>query len=177
MNANETIEDIIAEKRERADEIERDVAAKMASGEMVSEQYAREVIADLRMEADRLDAAAKRERGNAAAMREALVELRNASRNFYNQILNSQYSKILDKYTCERQGFPAVLHLRYAIPKANRALSSPPRNFDLYDNKTDAETRFVEETGENDMAQHYWQMFANWLFYTAAERKGEGDGE
>ena len=61
MSENETVADIIAEKRERADEIERDVAAKMASGEMVSDQYAREVIADLRMEADRLEAAAKRE--------------------------------------------------------------------------------------------------------------------
>lgn len=57
----ETIADIVAEKRERADEIERDVAAKMASGEMVSDQYAREVIADLRREADRLEAAWKRQ--------------------------------------------------------------------------------------------------------------------
>lgn len=55
------------------------------------------------------------------------------------------------------------------------ALSAPSRNCDLYDNKTDAETRFVEETGENDMAHHYWQMFAIWLFASAAERKGEGD--
>lgn len=56
------------------------------------------------------------------------------------------------------------------------ALSAPARNCDNYDNKTDAETGFVEETGENDMAQHYWQMFANWLFAPAAELKGEGDG-
>lgn len=37
----ETIADIVAEKRRRADEIERDVSAKMKSGEMVSDRYAR----------------------------------------------------------------------------------------------------------------------------------------
>ncbi len=60
-NKQETIADIIAEKRNRANEIERDVAAKMANGEMVSDQYAREVITGLRKEADRIEAAAKRE--------------------------------------------------------------------------------------------------------------------
>jgi len=60
-----------------------------------------------------------------------------------------------------------------AVEKARIALSAPARNCDLYDNKTDAETRFVAETGESDMAQHYWQMFSIWLFATAAGRKGE----
>ena len=64
--------------------------------------------------------------GNAAAMRDALRALRDASRNFYNQILNSKYSGILDKYTCVKQGFPAVLDLRSAFPMANAALSAPP---------------------------------------------------
>ena len=59
---NETIADIVAEKRDRANEIERDVAEKMASGKMVSDQFAREVIAELRKEADRIEAAMKRER-------------------------------------------------------------------------------------------------------------------
>lgn len=55
--------------------------------------------------------------------------------------------------------------------RCKAALSEPARNCDFYDNKTDAETRFVEETGENDMSQHYWQMFAIWLLAQAAERK------
>lgn len=59
--ASETIADIVAEKRHRADEIERDVSAKMASGKMVSDQYAREVIADLRNEADRIEEAREHE--------------------------------------------------------------------------------------------------------------------
>lgn len=58
---NETIADIIAEKRRRADEIERDCAEKMKRGEMVSDCYARELVADIRREADRLEAAHKRE--------------------------------------------------------------------------------------------------------------------
>lgn len=62
MNEHETIADIIAEKRRRADEIERDCAEKMKRGEMVSDCYARELVADIRREADRLEAAYKRER-------------------------------------------------------------------------------------------------------------------
>lgn len=94
--------------------------------------------------------------GNAAAMREAL-------RYIIRQI---------DKNP-ERLSSGQLLCI--IGDKAESALSAPARNCDFYDNKTDAETRFVEETGENDMAQHYWQMFANWLFYNN-ERKGDGDG-
>lgn len=57
----ETIADIIAEKRRRADEIESDCAEKMKRGEMVSDCYARELVADIREKADRLEAARKRE--------------------------------------------------------------------------------------------------------------------
>lgn len=58
----ETVEDIIAEKRRRADEIERDCAEKMKRGEMVSDCYARELVADIRKDADRLEAAHRREK-------------------------------------------------------------------------------------------------------------------
>lgn len=68
----ETIADIIAEKRRQAEVIERDCAEKMKRGEMVSDCYARELVADIRREADRLEAAHKREHGNSAALREAL---------------------------------------------------------------------------------------------------------
>lgn len=62
MDRQETIADIIAEKRRRAEEIERDCAEKMKRGEMVSDCFARELVADIRREADRLDAAHKREK-------------------------------------------------------------------------------------------------------------------
>ena len=97
--------------------------------------------------ANRIDAAAKREipqpAGNAAAIRTALKRLRDASRDFYNQILNSQYSGILDKYTCTKQGFPAVLDVRAAIPAANAALSAPARNCDV-GTAEEQDNRFTE---------------------------------
>ena len=68
---------------------------------------------------------------NYEQMRKALRALRDASRDFYNQILNSKYSEILDKYTCVKQGFPAVLDLRSTFPMANHALSAPPRQCDV----------------------------------------------
>ncbi len=99
MANNETIADIIAEKRRQADKIERDCAEKMKRGEMVSDCYARALVADIRREADRLETAMNRERakieadalevggiveaarrevpGNAAAMREALTKIFN----------------------------------------------------------------------------------------------------
>ena len=69
--------------------------------------------------------------GNAAAMREALLTLRDAARMFCHQILNSKYNDMMDEYKCRERGFPALLDLRYAIPKANFALSAPPRNCDV----------------------------------------------
>ena len=60
-DTNEIIADIIAEKRRQADKIERDVAEKMKRDEMTSDQYARELVADMRREADRLEAANRRE--------------------------------------------------------------------------------------------------------------------
>ena len=59
---NESIQSIIAELRGNADRIERDVADKMRDGRMVSDQYARELVADIRARADRIEAAWKRER-------------------------------------------------------------------------------------------------------------------
>lgn len=85
----EPFADIIAEKRRQADEIERDVAEKMKRGEMISDCYARELVADIRREADRLEAAHKRELsknvskngadfgqlGDCAKLREALIDV------------------------------------------------------------------------------------------------------
>ena len=69
--------------------------------------------------------------GNVMALRAALRELRDASRDFYHQILNSKYSVILDKYTCVKQGFSAVIAVKSATVMANCALAAPPRNCDV----------------------------------------------
>ena len=97
--------------------------------------------------------------GNAAAIREALENI----------------AGYAETARCHTEDAHVLGYLEQIEKWAKEALSAPARNCDFYDNKTDAETRFVEETGENDMSQHYWQMFAIWLFAPAAERKGEGD--
>ena len=199
----ETVDDIIAEKRRQADEIERDCAEKMKRGEMVSDCYARELVADIRREADRLEAAykrekaaieadalavggiveaarkRKRERGDCAAMREALVSLRDAVRDFRHQIVYTKYNDIMDEYTCREKGLPAVLALRDAIPKANLALAAPPRNCDLPE----------VAKGQPKLAEQAWRVFKRfhkdshpdaygllrcirWLLAPATEKEG-----
>ena len=137
--------------------------------------------------ADRLEAAHEREiaaSGNAAALREALRRLRDATRNFYNQILNSGYSKILDKYTCIEQGFPAVLDVRDAIPLANTALAAPPRNCDRpeckdYNSAWDEWDKDCKKhrgkDGYCEGCPHHkatGRCFVYWLFALATEPEG-----
>ena len=65
------------------------------------------------------------------------------------------------------------------LSDARAALAEPPRNCELYNSKTEAETSFFEQemnAKEPSNQILYWQMFANWLFATANE-KGEADGE
>ena len=61
MADHETIADRIAEKRRQAAEIERDCDEKMKRNKMISDRYTRELIADIRQEADRLEAALRRD--------------------------------------------------------------------------------------------------------------------
>ena len=98
MDRQETITDIIAEKRRRADEIERDCAEKMRRGEMVSDQYARELVADIRGEADRLDRARMKMEIEIANLRKENAKLREA----LVTIQNCDISKEEDCYTLYR---------------------------------------------------------------------------
>ena len=144
----ETYADISAELRDLSRSEKLSIGAKYCEPQpMVDGKPIGIYFAEL---ADRIEAAIERDRtsrrsikipievvpelaGNAAAMREALVALRDAARNFYHQILNSKYNDIMDEYKCRERGFSALLDLRYAIPKANFALTEPPRNCDLPD--------------------------------------------
>ena len=155
MANNETITDIIAEKRRRADEIERDCAEKMKRGEMISDCYARELVADIRKEADRLDAAHKRERetsGNTAALHEALKPVK----------------RYLDGYTVN------ILELRRTV---DAALTAPARNCDRFasaEEAWDAYDEWVElyrAKGETEPLNEF-----GWLFAPATEKEGGKDG-
>ncbi len=109
-------------------------------------------------------------RGDAAAMREALI----ACLDFIMRLdraFNPFMQNLLEK----------------AIAKANAALSAPARNCDLYQDKKDAEVAFVSEEcshpcGNCTVGDKYGSVLAHecgveWLFAPAAERKGEGDGK
>ena len=148
-DAQETIADIIAEKRRHADEIERDIAEKMKSGEMISDRYARELVADIRREAARLEAAYKREAsGNTAALHEALKPVK----------------RYLDGYTVN------ILELRRTV---DAALTAPARNCDRFaisEEAWDAYDEWVESyraKGETEPLNEF-----GWLFAPATEKEG-----
>jgi len=114
MNEQETIVDIIAEKRRRADELE--------ASSYRPHQFLRERIAELRQEADRLEAALKREMsknvsknggdfgqlGDVAQLREALEKINSLCGIGVVEISSFEIGSICDA-----------------------ALSAPPRNCDV----------------------------------------------
>lgn len=182
MSGNqETVADIIAEKRERADEIERDVAAKMASGEMVSDQYAREVIADLRREAARLDAAWRRDEAHAvehATHHAEAVARRNCRDCVYNPhsenyecgnaaAMREALCEILyvsEKYMKNCPHISGMIYTGIAA-KCRTARAAAPRNCDRYSHDEALTIWSAEkENGENG-------CFDEWLYATA---KNEG---
>lgn len=100
--------------------------------------------------------------GNAAAMRDAMVEIETVAGDAVeNKTMElPQYSKIV------------------AIVEA--ALAKPARNCDIY-NDVDTSWRDYKQFRIQAGEAVYFDMlhflrYAKWLFETAAERKGEGDG-
>lgn len=182
----ETIADIIAEKRARADEIERDVAEKMKRGEMISDRYARELVADMRAEADRLEAALRREKaaieadalavggivgatakkslvvGDAAKLREALVNI-------------SKYADC----SAMRQHDEHTQHYIEQIRKwAEAALAAPVRNCEKYKTPEDCMRAFVSYVRKHGKLGfiHPYTEVVKWLLAPATEQEGGSDG-
>ena len=138
----ETVADIVAEKRRRAAEIERDVVAKIKSGIMISDQYAREVIADLREEASRLEAAMKREQGNVANLREAAK---------YVQCTMDRLRDPADKNYLE------MIHIWVIV---TAALAAPRKNCDRFQTWDEAKDAYWREQGD----PCDWRKLGAWLF-------------
>lgn len=161
----ETINDIIAEKRRRADEIERDYAEKMKRGEMVSDCYARELVADIRREADRLEAAHKRERGDCAKLREALKLCMDEMCNRCRDLAAARSNPLPCLQGCE------------PVRKARAALAAPPRNCDIYltEEAVDVATvtvRDCEACSRIDMEAPCVFCMVRWLLAPATEKEG-----
>lgn len=132
-DTQETIADIIAEKRRQADEIERDVVEKMKRGEMTSDQYARELVADIRREADRLEAAHKRERGDCAKLRDALEKVQKKIKYLIGNLT------VPNSLVASRMEINGII---------NAALAEPPRNCDVF-TPNECRERFLKFCGRH----------------------------
>ena len=174
MAEHETIADIIAEKRRQADKIERDVDEKMKRNKMISDCYARELVADIRREADRLDAAHRRERGDAAKLREALVQ----AELFVGNIVRHGHQTLVPGDKCT--ACDGAEELRDMICAA---LAESPRNCDRFatvDEARKAHEAICEKYGKChngcplNNEEHYsaFDCFEAWLFAPATEKEG-----
>lgn len=119
-NSRETIADIAAEKRRIAKEI-RDHAS---NGDYWDKKRANETAEDLEEEADRLEAAHKRECGDCAKLREA-VELILKERGILDFCHNNIGSKTWKDWDV------VYMTLRKWVDKAMTALAAPARNCDV----------------------------------------------
>ena len=139
----QTISDIIAEKRRIAKSI-RDEAS---NGDYWDKKKANEEAEEYEWDADDIEAAYKRELGNAQKMREAWdiiwVQLRNI---YYSPMYKDEPAFVK---TCLRSMEVAM----------NHALSAPPRNCDVYSHK-DALAKWSAEKENKDNG-----CFDEWLYH------------
>ena len=151
---------MIDERQETIDDIVKEIRGNSEHNHALVEvsKYLTEI-------ADRIEAAAKRERestcekssavGNAAAMRDALNEIR--SRLFYLYVLTDGTFN------------PPALKEVYEI--SDTALSDPPRNCDRFDSIEEAKTRYCAEVDHVFIWDGFQsQRLIKWLF---AKKKEE----
>lgn len=164
-DTNETIDDIIAEKRRRAADIRRNLSTvPIRRDEQLAEA---ECLED---EADRLEAAHKRERGDCAKLREAVIGLRDRISMFYkNEWIPYD----------EWEG---------ANDDAKAALAAPPRNCNIGTAKEQAERWYwfyhVGHLCQScPLGPRKWSevdaivlCFSEWLQTPYVEQKGENNG-
>ena len=168
-NTQETITDIIAAKRSEADSIEQSARGSFKVGYSWDDMPFTEVdlereldnAARIRKEADRLEAALKRElesmSGNAAKLREAIEAVLLAFNYGESTIVNQlPFSKLLPM-----------------LRKCIEALAGPSRNCDKFDTKDTAREAFQKLRGHRVLADvSLWddrdeiEAFLDWLFAT-----------
>jgi len=142
MADNETIADIIAEMR------------GMGNYQRYSGDHARVL-------ANRLEAAHRRERGDAAKLREALE-------NAYSLLCEGIATEVDD-------AIEHPFHLELACEKIQVALAAPPRNCDCFKTAAEAIDAYQDLTGDQlatDSGMKEWVEFAVWLFAPATEKEG-----
>lgn len=180
MSEQETIADIIAEKRRLAKEIR----------DMANDTFWDSKAEDLEYDADRLEAAykrerakieadalavggiveaeRKRERGDCAKLREACI---------YALAELEHFRKCHDA----RLHFCDIVHVGNAKHALETALSAPPRNCDKYTSLDEARNAYMAinemPEGNRDADMRRWLCdFHNWLFAPATKNEGGNDG-
>ena len=183
MAEHETIADIIAEKRRRADELE--------ASSYRPHQFLRERIAELRQEADRLEAAWKRDTKELRAEIERLKEERNYSGVRERERLRANGFAIVPKEQLEcgdaaklREALKAIGGLCTGLMPtwdgaigrikdiAEVALSAPPRNCDLPEVAKDPWRAWLDDKSNWDEFGSPKLEIHDWLFAPATEKEG-----
>lgn len=188
MAEQETIADIAAEKRRIAKEV-RDHAS---NGDYWDKKKANETAEDLEEEADRLEAAHKREiyeaerRANHAAMKNVSETLSKVGPLYDAESIGNaaKLREALSKFCAYsavvlNAGMFNRVHLEALLSMANAALSAPPRNCDRFggDNAKLQKVYYSERGKECDPRDHYSRQaylvgYGNWLLAPATEKEG-----
>ena len=165
MNEQETITDIVKKIRAEADYIEETARGSLKAGENYDGiaytesdlESALDLVESKRKEADRLEAAYKRERGDCAKLREAVCEILSYIESFHKYITPGKGKKLT-----------ALFAVADTIRNnARAALAAPPRNCDVYNNESCRMAYHLHGDGLMTM-----QAFADWLFAPATEQEG-----
>ena len=122
--------------------------------------------ADFRRMLDRFDAAHRRERGDCAKLREALVKCREIALQWQADEA-AGVAGTTDKPHA-RSAAEAVIDMEFEI---NAALTAPPRNCDRF-------ATVDEAIGAYRQTHKYMvvNVFLDWLFAQATEKEGGNDG-
>lgn len=175
---SETVDDVLAEMLERADAMQTHGTThgvKLAIREFVNRIKAAWKRERAKVEADSLavggivEAARHKPVGNAAAMREALVDMVEAETEGSmdrDDLCGRCFEKMWN--SCKHDG-------SCWVDKVINALSAPARNCDLYDDAETARQAWLDDADNWDDFGSPKLELPEWLF-ASAKKKGENDG-
>ena len=163
-DTNETIADIIAEMRFHAQQNIDAEKDKPEYGFLTVEGRS------IQSYADRLEAAHKREVGNRAALREALVRVLDWLKRMNAQPLNTlAVSELTPSYAVNRTAKSIIEDNDYHISQLTAALAAPPRNCDRFGGDIDKlREACARERGLNP-EEDFPDVFPDWLLALAQE--------
>ena len=121
--------------------------------------------------ADRFEAAHRRERGDAAKLREAVVQ----AELFVGNIVRHGHQTLVPGDKCTACDGAEELRDMICAALAAPATTAPMRNCDRFKTAAEAIDAYQDLTGDQlatDSGMKEWVEFAVWLFATATEKEG-----